>query len=178
MPDQYSLAALQRLELAPPGHSPVFAEMPLVSSHSPWAPLPKLVGWNQLGNGSIFGPIAAGGTRASDIWRDVGKIRAAYAQSIAYSLSALTSYLLTYGDKNTVVVFLGDHQPWPIVTGDRASRDVPVTILARDPAVLARISSWGWQDGLQPAPTSPVWPMNAFRDKFLTAFGAPAPSGG
>jgi hypothetical protein len=70
-----------------------------------------------------------------------------------------------------VLVFLGDHQPAPIITGDVASRDVPVTIVAKDPAVLDRIAGWGWTDGLRPAPTAPVWRMDAFRDRFLTAFG-------
>jgi hypothetical protein len=77
----------------------------------------------------------------------------------------------TYGDDNLVVVFLGDHQPAPVVTGEGASRDVPITILARDPAVLDQISGWGWQDGLKPNPRAPVWRMDAFRDRFLTAFG-------
>src|SRR5215831_4837737 len=38
MPDQYTLAEFQRLELTP-GHKPVMAEIDLVSSHYPWAPL-------------------------------------------------------------------------------------------------------------------------------------------
>jgi hypothetical protein len=75
------------------------------------------------------------------------------------------------GDDNLVLVFLGDHQPLPIVTGDGASKDVPITIVARDKTVLDRISGWNWQDGLKPGPQAPVWPMNAFRDRFLTAFG-------
>jgi hypothetical protein len=33
------------------------------------------------------------------------------------------------------------------------------------------VSSWGWQDGMLPSPTAPVWPMDAFRNQFLTAFG-------
>jgi hypothetical protein len=80
----------------------------------------------------------------------------------------------TYGDNNLVLIFLGDHQPAPVVTGPGATRDVPVTIVARDPAVLDRISGWGWHDGLNPGPKAPVMPMNAFRDQFLTAFGSPA----
>jgi hypothetical protein len=171
MPDQYALAALQRLELARPGRPPVLAEIPLVSSHGPWAPLPRMLAWNSLGDGSVYDGIAATGTRASDVWPDPAKVRAAYAQSVAYSLTALVSYLETYGNDDTVLVFLGDHQPAPIVTGDEASRDVPVTIVAKDPAVLARITGWGWQDGLRPGPTAPVWRMDAFRDRFLTAFG-------
>jgi len=57
------------------------------------------------------------------------------------------------------------------VVGDTASRDVPITIVARDPAVLDRVAGWGWTAGLEPGPGAPVWPMNAFRDRFLTAFG-------
>ena len=41
VPDQYTLAKFQQLELAQP-HSPVMAEIDLVSSHTPWAPLPHL----------------------------------------------------------------------------------------------------------------------------------------
>jgi hypothetical protein len=44
-------------------------------------------------------------------------------------------------------------------------------VITRDPAVLHRIAGWGWQAGLNPGPAAPVWPMHAFRDRFLTAFG-------
>src|SRR5882757_5059706 len=42
MPDQYTMAALQRSERATPGHAPVMAEVVLLSSHSPWTPIPAL----------------------------------------------------------------------------------------------------------------------------------------
>ena len=58
MPDQYTLAAFQRHELTP-GHKPVMAEIDLVSSHTPWAPLPTMVPWNKVGNGSIFDSMPA-----------------------------------------------------------------------------------------------------------------------
>jgi hypothetical protein len=171
MPDQYVLAAFRRLELLRQGRRPVMAEIPLVSSHAPWAPLPRLVGWSAVGDGSVFDAMAAAGERPDDVWRDASRVREAYAQSIRYSLDALLSYVGTYGDDNLVLVFLGDHQPAPIVTGDGASRDVPITIVARDPAVLDRVAPWGWQDGLRPRPEAPVWRMDTFRDRFLTAFG-------
>jgi hypothetical protein len=47
---------------------------------------------------------------------------------------------------------------------------VPIAIVAHDPAVMDRISSWGWAPGLEPAPNSPVWRMSDFRDRFLAAF--------
>jgi hypothetical protein len=37
--------------------------------------------------------------------------------------------------------------------------------------VLDRVAGWGWTDGLRPAADAPVWRMDAFRDRFLTAFG-------
>ena len=61
MPDQYTLAALQRLELEKPNRAPVMAEVDLVSSHSPWAPLPQLVDWSRVGDGSVFDPMPAEG---------------------------------------------------------------------------------------------------------------------
>ena len=59
MPDQYTLAAFQRNELAKPDRPPVMAEIDLVSSHTPWTPLPHMVAWNQLGDGSVFDPMPA-----------------------------------------------------------------------------------------------------------------------
>jgi hypothetical protein len=67
-----------------------------------------------------------------------------------------------------VVIALGDHQPSRVIS--QANHEVPVTIIAHDPKVMDRLSSWGWTDGMLPAPTAPDWLMSAFRDKFLNAF--------
>jgi hypothetical protein len=176
-PDQYILSAFQRLELSKPNHAPVMAEIDLVSSHTPWAPLPHAVPWNQIGDGSIFDGQPARGQSPDAVWQDANQVKAAYGQSIQYSLSQLISFVQTFHDKNLVLLVLGDHQPATIVSGEGASHDVPVTIIAHDPAVMARIDSWGWQDGLLPSPTAPVWPMDAFRNRFLSAYDTqPAPS--
>nr|WP_042187052.1 sulfatase-like hydrolase/transferase [Kibdelosporangium sp. MJ126-NF4]CEL17771.1 CDP-alcohol phosphatidyltransferase [Kibdelosporangium sp. MJ126-NF4]CTQ91005.1 CDP-alcohol phosphatidyltransferase(EC:2.7.8.-) [Kibdelosporangium sp. MJ126-NF4] len=171
MPDQFTMSAFQRNELAAAGRKPVMAEIDLVSSHTPFVPLPKMIDWTAVGDGSVFTPQAENGTKPEAVWNDAGKTRAAYAESIQYSLTTLISYVQTYGNDNLVLVFLGDHQPQPVVAGDGATRNVPVTIVAKDPAVLERTASWGWHDGLNPGKEAPVWPMQAFRDRFLTAFG-------
>ena len=44
---------------ADPGGQPVMAEIDTVSSHAPWAPLPTMVPWNKVGNGSIFNAMPA-----------------------------------------------------------------------------------------------------------------------
>jgi hypothetical protein len=176
MPDQYTMSSFQRLERSQPGHAPVMAEIDLVSSHTPWAPIPKLIDWNTVGDGSVFNPMPATGKTPEEVWPDPARVRAAYGESIQYSLETLISYVETYGDPNLVLVFLGDHQPAPIVTGDGAGRDVPITIIAHDPAVMERVASWGWQEGMHPGPQAPVWPMNTVRDKFLTTFGPQNPA--
>ncbi|HEY8481977.1 MAG TPA: sulfatase [Spirillospora sp.] len=168
MPDQYTLSVLQRNELARDDRAPVMAETALVSSHAPWAAIPRLVPWDQVGDGSIFRGMGKGDDAP---WPPPGRIRGEYRKSIEYTLSTLISYVETYGGEDTVLVFLGDHQPSPVLAGKGASRDVPITIVAKDEAVLNRISGWGWRDGLRPASNGPVWSMAAFRDRFLTAFG-------
>jgi hypothetical protein len=176
MPDQYIYSVFQRNERKP-GHAPVFGEITTVSSHSPWTPIPKMVGWDQVGDGSIFdNPANQEGGPPGSILGDPDKLRASYIRSIQYSLDALVSYVERYGDDNLVLVFLGDHQPARVVTGAGASRDVPITIVARDPKVLDRISSWHWTPGLRPARNAPVSRMDTFRDRFLTTFGPAAPA--
>jgi len=172
MPDQYTLSTFDRTEMARPGRGPLMGELVLVSSHMPWTPLPRMINWGDVGDGSVYGPMAEEGESEAVVWRDRAKVRTQYERSIEYSLNSLISYVETHGNDNLVLVFLGDHQPAPIVTGEGASRDVPITIVARDRAVLDQISGWGWQDGLKPAPDAPVWRMDAFRDRFLTAFGS------
>jgi hypothetical protein len=175
MPDQYTLSAFERLEHDRPDRAPLMAEIVLVSSHAPWAPVPRLLDWDDIGDGAVFDSMAGPGDPPDIIrTRDASRVRTDYRRSIEYSLNSVISYVETYGDDDLVLVFLGDHQPAPIVTGAGASHDVPITIVARDPAVMDRISGWGWQDGLKPDPLAPVWPMDSFRNRFLTAFGPPA----
>jgi phosphatidylglycerophosphate synthase len=171
MPDQFTLAELHRRELAPPDRPPVMAEIDLISSHHPWTPLPQLVPWDQVGDGSIFDGMPETGESSDEVFADPEAVKRAYGESIEYSWQALTSYLTTYPDPDLVLVVLGDHQPHTYVSGRAAGHDVPVTVIAQDPAVLERISGWGWQDGLRPSPDAEVWRMDEFRDRFLAAFG-------
>ena len=175
MPDQFTLSVLRQQELAASDRRPVMAEVDLASSHSPWAPLPSMVGWDQLGDGSVFDPMPALGRSAKEVWKDSRQVQAEYGRAVAYSVSSVLSFVKTYGDANgggddLVVIMLGDHQPATVVSGEGASHDVPVTVVAHDPAVLGAIGDWGWQDGVRPSPSAPVWPMDSFRDRFLDAF--------
>ncbi|MGH8918954.1 MAG: sulfatase-like hydrolase/transferase, partial [Actinomycetes bacterium] len=170
MPDQYVLEKFERTEHSKTGRDPMMAEIVLTSSHVPWTPVPKMIDWKDIGDGSIYKAQALAGDPPDVVWQDADRVRDGYRTSIEYTLSSLISYVETYGDDNTVLVFLGDHQPAPLITGEGASRDVPITIVARDKGVLDRIASWGWEAGLNPGPQAPVIPMDAFRDRFLNAY--------
>jgi phosphatidylglycerophosphate synthase len=174
MPDQYVFLALQRLELGKGDRRPLFAEVDTVSSHAPWTRIPELIDWGDVGNGSVFDSMPGGDVSTAALWSDPDRVRAAYAQSIEYSLNALVSFVEHYGDDDLVLVVLGDHQPSTVVTGlhPDLSHDVPISIIAHDPAVLDPVGGWGWDDGLRPGPQAPVWQMSAFRDRFLGAFSA------
>jgi hypothetical protein len=177
MPDQYTLLALRRLELARRHRPPLFAEVDLLSSHAPWTRIPRLISWDDVGDGSVFDRLPAEESTEDALFSDPDRARTAYGRSIEYSLRTIISFVQRYGDDKLVLVVVGDHQPATIITGEGASRDVPISVIASDPKVLRRIGGWHWQDGLRPSPQAPVWPMNAFRDRFLTAFGSSPSSG-
>jgi hypothetical protein len=172
MPDQYALLALQRQELARRHRPPLFAEVDLISSHAPWTSVPRLVPWDDLGDGSIFDRLPAQEPLKAAGSGDADRTRAIYGTSIEYSLRAIVSFVRRYGDDDLVLVVLGDHQPATTITGQDPSHDVPVSVIARDPKVLERIAGWRWRDGLRPSAQTPVWPMHSFRDQFLLAFGS------
>ncbi|MFH8251861.1 CDP-alcohol phosphatidyltransferase [Microbacterium sp. B2969] len=169
VPDQFTWQTFHDRELTP-GHAPLMAEIDFVSSHTPWTPLPSLVPWSDLGDGSVFTAQAASGEAPVVAWQDPKRVQQLYGESVQYTLGALFSYLETYGTDDLVLVVLGDHQPARIVSGAAANHDVPITIIAKDPTVFASISSWGWDAGVRPSSDAPVWRMDAFRDRFLAAF--------
>ncbi|TWG99819.1 phosphatidylglycerophosphate synthase [Nocardioides sp. J9] len=170
MPDQYTLDHLRRAELAPADRAPVFAEVDLVSSHHPWAPVPELVPWPQVGDGSVFDGMPERGAEAVDGDDEPEAAQRNYAASVRYTWRTLLSFLTTWPDPDRVVIIVGDHQPHSFVSGPSPGRDVPVTVLAQDPEVIRRIEGWGWQPGIHPDPDAPVWRMDQVRDRFLAAF--------
>ncbi|MGV9452567.1 sulfatase [Streptomyces sp. NPDC003635] len=170
VPDQFSLEAFERLEHGRKDREPIMAEIILASSHNPWSPIARMIDWDDLGDGSVFHKIKEEGKDPKEVWKNPDSVRAEYANAIEYSLRSLVEYVERYGDDDTVLVFLGDHQPVPTVTAGSRSKDVPITIVARDQKVLDRIEDWGWTDGLKPAQDAPQWPMDKFRDRFMTAY--------
>lgn len=170
MPDQYTLATLDRLELGIVNRPPIMATVILISSHAPWTPLPVLVPWDEIGDGAIFGPAKRTGDSPEVVWADAKRIRAQYIRSIDYVLQTLAAYVARHHADNMLMIVVGDHQPMPFVAGDTSRPDVPIHIITRDRSVLAAMEGWGWTRGMTPDPTAPTWPMEGLRGHLIATF--------
>jgi hypothetical protein len=168
MPDQFSLAAFRRLAVDP-ADRPLFAEVALVSSHAPWTPVPPLLPDDRLGDGTVYNDTVRGADPDRVVWQDPQRVRVLYGQCVEYSLRTLTDFILAY-PRDALFILLGDHQPAPIVSGEGASHDVPIHVVARNPALLARLDGWRWSAGMVPDAASPTWPMAAMRGRLIDTF--------
>ena len=171
VPDQFTFRAFDNRELADPPAAGDGRDRPRLQPR-PWIPLPHIVPWDTLGDGLTYAGQQKKGRSYINNFGDTHAQQQNYADSIRYSLRSLVSFVRHAHDKKLVMVVLGDHQPHSVISGNGASHDVPISLVAHDPAVLHQISGWGWTPGLQPATATPVVPMNEFRDRFLSAFGS------
>jgi hypothetical protein len=169
MPDQYTLNTLERVERKP-STEPLFAEVSLISSHAPWTPIPPVLDdWAAIGDGEVFARWANEGDPPEVVWRDPERVRDQYTLAIDYVLGVLASYAAEFVDERTLMIVVGDHQPAPIITGEEAGRDVPIHVIAGDPALLEPFRSWGLSTGLVPKGPA-IGRMDGFRDWFLGTF--------
>jgi len=173
MPDQFTWSYLETAIRSDPDPRPLFAEVALISSHAPWVPiLPVLEDWDAIGDGSVFNPWENAGERPEDLWRDTDRVREHFALSVDYVLHAMTAYAERFLDDGTLLIAMGDHQPAPLITGEDASRDVPVHVISGDPTLLEPFLAWGFRPGARPDPDRPAPRMDAFRNWFVQAFSA------
>jgi hypothetical protein len=173
MPDQYTLAAFERRERERP-HLPLYAEIALISSHAPWTPIPPVLErWSAIGDGQVFSRWAEAGDPPDVVWRDPERVRQQYALAIDYVLGVLASYSARFVDDRTLLILVGDHQPAPLITGEGASRDVPMHVISGSRTLLEPFLAFGFTPGMRPRRGPPAARMDQFRDLFLGAFSAP-----
>lgn len=171
MPDQYTLSALDRLAIKP-AHARgqnVMAEIALISSHAPWTPVPKLIDWNAVGDGSAFDQQATSGDAPAVVWANPDRVRSQYIQTIDYSLATLGDFIARQG-RGTTYIILGDHQPASIITGPGASRAVPAHIITDDPQLMPRFLKDGFTSGISPTGQTREQPMDEFRSLLIRTF--------
>lgn len=174
MPDQYTLAAFDRLLRLLSRDERLFAQVVLISSHAPWVPVPRLIPWDQVGDGTTFNAMAQDGEAPAVIWRDRDRVREQYRQSVAYSVEvALDWALRATGPDMPLVFILGDHQAARFVAQeDRA--DVPLHVIG-PPDLVEKAAEWGFSAGLVSPATLQAIPMEAMRDLIVQSYSSAAP---
>jgi len=168
MPDQYTLSTVDRL-LPADGRSD-FAMTALLSSHAPWTPVPRLVDWDAVGDGSIFDANQHVGPPGGAVWPNQELMREQYRLSLDYTLEVVFDFAARHADRDWLLVILGDHPPAQTVSGIDG-QDVPIHIIG-SAGLLAAFDDWHFTPGLIPGADAPVWPMSAFRDRFIAALSS------
>ncbi|PYR07226.1 MAG: hypothetical protein DMF99_23405 [Acidobacteria bacterium] len=94
--------------------------------------------------------------------------------ALSYDFTSIAGYVGAHADRDTVMIVLGDHQPPAAVSGEHASWDVPVHVIASRTAVLDRLVGHGFQRGLTPRRPS-LGRMHTLLPMLLDAFGDSRP---
>lgn len=180
LPDQAAMALLHAQELAAPQpRAPRFVVFPTLDSHAPFRPLaPFVADWARLA-----GPAPYTAPQLAVALDEPVSLRTpvpAYVQSIAGTWAWLGDYLQRLAPPGLVAIVLGDHQAFPGVSGEQASWDVPVHVIAHDPQLRQRLLDAGFGAGL--APRGPALAdMHGLTPLLLRAFagsagGLPSPA--
>jgi hypothetical protein len=171
VPDQFALAALDRLERNQTQNN-LFVQVALSSSHAPFTPVPKLLPWDELGDGTVFNEMSRSGDTPSVVWADADRVREQYRMAVNYSLQTVFDYVERHADRPNgrpdLVVVVGDHEPAPFISGNGGT-NVPIHVIG-PPALIDQIDAWDWTPGLAPVAELPVWSMETFRERFIEAF--------
>ena len=147
--DQFALARLDALELAPGGRQPVFAVFPTISTHTPFTPAPPYQpDWARVltPDSHDRAELDAAWAIPAD-WLDLGP---GYVRALTYAYQTFGGYLRLRADRDFVLILVGDHQPPALVSGEGAPWHVPMHVITSRPAVLAALEAHGFRPGLRP----------------------------
>jgi hypothetical protein len=166
--DQFAVARMDALAIAPQPRPPVFVFFPTISTHTPFTPTPPYQpDWKRmLAPHPYDRPDLDRAWSQPPDWLNLGP---GYTQSLDYVHAWLGGYLRFRRDRDFVMILIGDHQPPAMVTGEHASWEVPVHVITSHRAVLDRLLQQGFGQGLAPQHPA-ISKMNELMLKLLRAF--------
>jgi hypothetical protein len=174
IPDQFSMARLDALEVAPRSRAPVFVFFPTTGTHTPFTPTaPYQPDWARMLTKRPYDQEDV--IRAWDEVPDWLNLGPGYVQALSYAYRSLGGYLRLRADRDFIMILIGDHQPPAAVSGPRAPWDVPVHVIASRKETLERLRGHGFRSGLSPEHPA-VTRMHQLLPVLLDAFGEPEPS--
>jgi hypothetical protein len=181
VPDQFSLARVEALERDARAQAPTFMFFPTISTHFPFIPSPPYQpDWARMLTDHPYGGRAI--VEAYEQEPDWTSFGPGYVRAMTYTYQTLAGYLRLTAGRDRVLIVLGDHQPAAAVSGEGASWDVPVHVIAPDGTmpdrslVLATLRQHGFRAGLTPQ-RPPLGKMHTLLPLLLDAFSALRPSG-
>lgn len=167
--DQFALARVDALEIAPLDRRPVFLVMPTITTHAPFTPVPPYQpDWVRLLGDQPYD--MADVNRAWEDQPDWTNLAPSYVNSMAYAHAMIGGYLRHRADRDFVMVLVGDHQPPALVSGEGAAWSVPVHVISKRPALADRLLRHGFRDGLRPG-DQVIARMDGLLPILLDAFG-------
>jgi len=166
MPDQFTFAAMDRLlRNKRTQDRPFFIQMALGSSHAPWVPVPDLIEWENLGDGTIFDPVVIASDTPRVVWSDRDRVRVQYRLAVDYALQTAFAYAALHAEAPPLMIILGDHQAAGSIALDERPH-VPLHIVGPRPLVDL-IADADFTAGLIPAETTPARRMDLMRAHIL-----------
>ncbi len=170
--DQYALARVDRLEIEPRDRTPRFVFFSTLSTHAPFTPAPPYqADWARVLSTKPYDDdvLYAAWSEQPD-WLNLGP---SYVQALRYAYATVGGYLRLRADRDLVMILVGDHQPPALVSGEGASWDVPVHVIASRPKLLDRLRDHRFSNGLAPGSRT-VARMDTLLPLLLDAFGTAA----
>jgi hypothetical protein len=176
VPDQYTLARFEQLHPPRPDAAPRFLFFPTITTHLPFGPTPLYQSdWQRLLSADPFGAEVSQRLLAATVnWNDM---LPHYIDIFDYTYRWLGGHLQQPEARESVMLWVGDHQPAASVSGPGASWDVPVHIVTRDRALLQRFIAQGFVAGLTPE-RKPLGGMHDLTTMLLRALDLRPPAAG
>lgn len=163
MPDQFTFAAIDRL--LGDSDAPLFLQFATGSSHAPWVPVPEILDWDEIGDGSVYAPIVEQSDPPGVVWQDHDRVREQYRDAVDYALQAVVAYAELQADDPPLFIILGDHQAAGFIALDERP-DVPLHVIGPE-HLVNRIATEGFTDGLIPAADTEPRPMSDLREHLV-----------
>ena len=171
MPDQFTFAAMDRL-LSPtvPEGARSFTQMALGSSHAPWVPVPSLLDWDALGDGTVFNPVVTASDTPRVVWKDHDRVRDQYKLAVDYALQVVFAYAALHAADPPLMIVVGDHQAAGFIALDERPH-VPMHIIG--PAHLVdALADAQFDPGLIPDNVTEIRSMSDMRAHLLQSLSS------
>jgi len=152
IPDQFVAARLDAAEIESRSRAPLFVFFPTTGTHTPFTPTaPYQPDWARMLTPHPYeqDELLHAWSQQPD-WMNLGP---SYARALAATYRWIGGLLRKRADRDLVLILIGDHQPPALVSGEGATWDVPVHLIANRTtrlAVLDALRSRGFRSGLTP----------------------------